>query len=144
MQASAPGQATCHATSAADNAAAAAATNRMRAAAGLPAVRADPRLAQVAARHACDMAQRGLMTHRGTSTKGPAQRVKSAGYKPTLTAENIAAGPFDQDARADRVEPVSGHMHNIMIPQVRDFGIGQAIGSDGKTRFWSAVYGAPR
>ena len=35
------------------------------------------RLAEAAARHACDMAQRGRMTHIGSATPGPAPRVKA-------------------------------------------------------------------
>lgn len=95
VQAAAPGPAQCFATSAAENAAAARATSRQRAAGNLPPVRADARLARAAAKHACDMARRGLMAHGGSRTRGPAQRAKGAGYRPAVTAENIAAGPFD-------------------------------------------------
>lgn len=88
------GPAVCPATAPAANAAGAAATNRARAAAGLAPVSPDPRLARVAAAHACDMAQRGRMTHLGTATTGPAMRLKQAGYQPSISAENIAAGPY--------------------------------------------------
>ena len=37
-----------------------------------------------------------------------------------------------------------GHRANMLIPQVRHYGIGQAIGPDGRTRFWAAVYAAPK
>ncbi|WP_254368123.1 CAP domain-containing protein [Paracoccus sp. Z118] len=138
------GQATCRPTTAAENAAGVAATNRARAARGLGPVRADARLAEAAAKHACDMAQRGRMTHIGSSTHGPSPRVKAAGYAPSVTAENIAAGHFDLNRVLAEWNQSSGHLSNIVIPQVRDFGIGSAVGADGKTRFWAAVYGAPR
>ncbi len=144
VQASAPGKATCYQTSAAQNQAAAQATNAARRARGLPAVAPDPVLANAAEKHACDMAERGLMSHVGTSTKGPMQRVKAQGYAPRLTAENIAAGPFGQDRVLREWSASSGHLANIMIPQVRDVGIGRAVGADGRTVFWAAVYGAPR
>lgn len=144
VQAAAPGEATCYQTSAAENAAAAQATNAARRARGLAPVVADAALAEAAARHACDMARRGMMTHVGTSTKGPMQRAKAQGYAPRLTAENIAAGPFPLNRVLNEWSVSSGHLANIMIPQLRDVGIGRAVGSDGRTVFWSAVYGAPR
>lgn len=144
VQATAPGKAGCVATSAAENAAGVRATNAARARAGLPEVRSNMLLAEVAARHACDMATRGLMTHRGSKTTGPGPRVKARGYTPMLTAENIAAGPFDLPRVLGEWNASQGHLDNIMIPQVRDYGIGQAIGADGRTRFWAAIYAAPR
>lgn len=144
VQATAPGNALCLATSPAENAAAARATSRQRAAGRLPPVRADARLAKAAARHACDMAGRGLMTHEGRRTRGPAQRVKGAGYRPAVTAENIAAGPFDLAGVLRAWGGSSGHLGNIMLPPVADFGIGRAIAADGRTVFWAAVYAAPK
>lgn len=144
VQATAPGKATCFQTSSHENQAAAQATTAARRGQGLGSVSADPALAQAAAKHACDMAARGLMSHVGTSTKGPAQRVKAEGYAPQVTAENIAAGPFGLGRVLNEWSASSGHRANILIPQVRDVGIGRALGSDGRTVFWSAVYGAPR
>ncbi len=144
VQATAPGTATCIASTAADNAIAANATNVARARKGLPPVKANSLLGQAAADHACDMARRGLMAHHGSKTTGPAQRVKARGYRPALTAENIAAGPFSRDRVLAEWNASNGHLANIMIPSLREVGIGHAIGSDGKTVFWAAVYGAPR
>lgn len=144
VQVSGPGDATCVATSSGQNRHAATATNAVRRGAGLPPVRPDPVLAKVAAQHACDMARRGRMTHTGSSTAGPGPRVKAAGYAPLVTAENIAAGPFSQERVLAEWNASGGHRANMLIPQVRDYGIGQAIGPDGRTRFWAAVYAAPR
>lgn len=144
MQLMPAGNATCLATSPGQNSQGAAATNAVRRSAGLPPVQPNAVLARVAAQHACDMAQRGRMTHGGSQTSGPGPRVKAAGYAPRVTAENIAAGPFSQDRVLAEWNASSGHRANILIPQLRDYGIGQAIGPDGKTRFWAAVYAAPR
>lgn len=138
------GPVTCYRTTSGENKAAVAATNATRQARGLPPLRANADLAEVAARHACDMARRGLMSHRGSTTKGPMQRLKNDGYRPSIAAENIAAGPFTQDRVLLEWSRSSGHLANILIPQVRHYGIGKAIGSDGKTVFWAAVYSAPR
>ena len=144
VQVAAPGPASCVATSAQDNAAAAQATNQQRRARGLRPVKPNARLAGVAAAHACDMARRGLMAHHGTATKGPGQRVKAVGYRSALTAENIAAGPFGLGQVLAIWNVSQGHLHNILIPQISEVGIGRAVSADGRTVFWAAVYAAPR
>lgn len=144
VQAAAPGQARCLATAAAENQAAAQVTSARRTAAGLKPLRPNPRLAEAAARHACDMATRGQMAHRGSATKGPSQRVKGVGYKPAITAENIAAGPFNLEQVLHAWDGSDSHLRNIMLPQATDFGIGRAVAADGRTLFWAALYAAPR
>lgn len=144
VQASAPGDPTCLRTSQIQAEIGARATNSLRQQAGLPPVAPVPLLSEVAARHACDMARRGLMTHRGSGTPGPGARVKANGYAPLLTAENIAAGPFNLGRVLAEWNASQGHRNNILIPQVRHYGIGSAVGADGKTRYWAAVYAAPR
>lgn len=144
VQVGQPGEASCLATAAAHNAQAAAATNGARARAGLPPVRPDPQLARVAARHSCDMAQRGRMTHLGSTTTGPMMRLRQAGYAPTISAENIAAGPYSLPRVLNEWATSPGHLDNILLPQVRDFGVGRAVAADGRTVYWTAVYAAPR
>lgn len=144
MQLMDPGAAQCITTTLADNEAAAQVTNALRASHGLPPVRASATLGQVAAQHSCDMARRGRMTHIGSTTSGPSQRVKAAGYRPAVTAENIAAGPFSRGRVLQEWNASQGHRANILIPQIREVGIGSAVGPDGKTTFWSAVYSVER
>ncbi|WGR62668.1 CAP domain-containing protein (plasmid) [Paracoccus ferrooxidans] len=143
VQVSAPGLVECSAPSPQVVRSGLTATNRARSQAGLPAVQANALLSQAAAAHACDMAQRGRMSHAGSRSSGPAQRLKALGYAPRITAENIAAGPYGADQVLGEWNSSSGHRANILIPQVRQFGIGHATGADGRTRFWSAVYAAP-
>ncbi|WP_378946890.1 CAP domain-containing protein [Paracoccus sp. R86501] len=138
------GAVSCKPTNAVLNATGANATNRARSAAGLPQVRANSLLAQVAADHACDMARRGQMTHSGSATSGPAERVKARGYDTRITAENIAAGPFDTDRVLMEWQKSPGHRANLLLPQVKEFGIGRAIGADGRTQYWAAVYAAEK
>lgn len=144
VQASAPGDAQCFSPDASEQAAGVRATNAARAQAGLSPVQANSQLARAAAAHACDMAQRGRMTHAGSSTPGPGPRVKKLGYAPRVTAENIAAGPYNAQQALAAWNGSPGHLQNILIPQLRDFGVGRAIGSDGRTVYWAAVYAAPR
>lgn len=144
VQASAPGDAQCFSPDASEQTAGVQITNAARARSGLSPVQADARLARAAAAHACDMAQRGRMTHAGSSTAGPGPRVKKLGYAPRVTAENIAAGPYNAQQALAAWNGSPGHLQNILIPQLRDFGVGRAIGSDGRTVYWAAVYAAPR
>lgn len=144
IQAAQAGSPTCLKTSNIQNDLGAQSTNAARQKAGLPFVRPSALLADVAASHACDMAKRGVMTHRGSGTPGPGARVKARGYRPMLTAENIAAGPFNLGAVLVAWNGSRSHLDNILLPHVRDYGIGQAISPDGRTRFWSAVYAAPQ
>lgn len=144
VQVIAPGKATCLVTTKDQNRIGAQITNSVRSQVGFASVEPNGLLARAAALHACDMAKRGRMTHVGSRTNGPGARVKAARYKPSLTAENIAAGPFDLQQVLHEWNRSPGHLDNILIPKIRDFGIGQAIGADGKTRFWAAVYGAPK
>lgn len=144
VQVAEAGAATCPATSQADNATGAAATNTLRQQAGLRPVQSSMTLAQVAARHACDMAGRGRMTHIGSTTSGPGDRLRAVGYRPSISAENIAAGPYSLNRVLAEWNASAGHRSNILLPQMRDYGVGQAIGADGRTRYWAAVYAAPR
>ena len=132
----------CMATSANENAFGAAETNAVRKARGLGHLRPSKKLADAAARHACDMARRNEMTHRGSTTKGPSQRVRAAGYKTRIVAENIGKGFPQADGVLDAWVRSTGHLENILLPQVRDFGIGKAVAADGQTGYWAAVYAA--
>lgn len=144
VQVGAAGEAQCLATSAAANRAGTAATNQARASQGLPPVQPDPVLAKVAARHACDMAKRGRMTHLGPNGGMPSDRAKRMNYQPRIIAENIAAGPYDLNRVLAEWNRSSGHLENIMQPSVEEYGIGRAIGPDGRTQYWSAVYAAEK
>lgn len=143
VQATTPGKANCLSTSAADAAAAVAQTNQTRRSRGLAPLTVDARLMAAAQAHACDMAGRGLMSHRGSQTTGPMKRLKANGYNPRIVAENIGAGPYDQPRILSEWSKSAGHLENILIPETRNFGIGRALGSDGKTMFWAGVYAVP-
>lgn len=143
VQVGQPGQADCVATSTMQNQRLAASTNAARRQAGLPPVQSNSLLAEVAARHACDMAERGRMTHIGSTTSGPGDRLRAQGYRPAISAENIAAGPFSLERVLNEWAVSSGHRANMLLPQIRDVGIGQAVAADGRTRYWAAVYSAP-
>lgn len=59
-------------------------------------------------------------------------------------AENIGMGFKSAEQVQAAWIASSSHLSNIMLPQVQEFGIGKAIGADGRTVFWAAVYAARR
>lgn len=134
--------ATCAAPSGVDTAAIVTASNAMRSARGIAPVQGSAVLSAAAASQACDMARQGRLTHQGGG--GPAQRLRAAGYRPAITAENIAAGPFDLAGAVAAWTGSAQHRANMLNPQVREVGIGQAVAADGRTRFWAVIYAAPR
>lgn len=134
----------CFATSGRDNATGAATSNAIRSARGLGQVRPSGRLAAAAARHACDMAQRNEMTHKGSRLRKPSHRVRAAGYRQTIVAENIGKGYNSADQVQRAWVESQGHLSNILLPQIEEFGIGRAVAADGRTVYWAAVYAAHR
>lgn len=133
---------TCAQPSEADLAVILASVNNQRQGNGLAAVRAHPALVQAAAQQACDMARRGQMSHSGRG--GVGARVRAAGYGASVTAENIGAGQVDAAGVVRMWVQSPSHRANILNRRVRDIGVGQALGADGRTRYWSLVLAAPR
>lgn len=144
IQIGAPGRPICVYTSNLENSLGAAVTSKVRNDMDLPHLIPNTLLARVAAEHACDMAARGLLTHEGTHTDGPGERVKLKGYRPLVTAENIAAGPQKLEDVLNLWIQSDKHLGNMLIPNLRDFGIGRAVAADGKTIYWVAVYSRPQ
>lgn len=138
------GSVKCYRTSAKENSRGAAHTSQVRSQRGLAQLRPNARLAEAAARHACDMARRDHMTHVGSKNRRPSHRVRAAGYRQVIVAENIGKG-FNSAEQVMRAWVGSGsHLSNILLPQVNDFGIGKAMAADGRTVYWAAVYAAHR
>lgn len=140
----AAGPASCRQTSRAEAQAALALTNSIRAQRRLSPLSTDLKLQRAAQAHACEMAHRGVMSHRGATGTGPAARVKQSGYRPRLTAENIAAGRFDMNRVHREWAHSQGHLANILAKGVQHHGIGYAVSGDGKTIFWAAIYAGGR
>ena len=61
-----------------------------------------------------------------------------------VIAENVAAGPARLDQAMAMWMRSPPHLANIANAQVRHVGIGRAVGADGRTTYWTAVYAAPR
>jgi uncharacterized protein YkwD len=110
--------------------------NREREAAGLPRIHGNHKLAKAARRHSEDMVAKRYFDHSSPSGSTLISRVTAVHYVTAhiawFVAENIAWG---QGRRATPAAIVRSwmnsppHRANILAPQVRDAGIGIALGA---------------
>lgn len=101
------------------------------------------RLRAVAQGHACDNAARGVFGHVGSDGSDLTIRLARGGYPHGVAAENTGrgfAGPL-QAAYYWTTSP--GHAANLLHPAVREAGLGQATGRDGRP-YWVLVLAQPR
>jgi uncharacterized protein YkwD len=88
----------------------------------------DKRLTASAQRHSKDMALNDRFDHTGSDGSSPSDRVTAAGYKWSLTAENLAAGYMSPEAVVDawfnEVPPNDGHRRNLLNCALRQVGVG--------------------
>lgn len=115
-------------------------TNQQRKTKGLPPLGEDAALAKAAQAHACDNADTGRMTHDGSDGSTLPVRVERAGYDYREVAENVAAGFIDAPSVMSGWMGSKGHRRNILNRNLRDIGIGVAIGADGQI-YWAMDLG---
>ncbi len=105
--------------------------NAQRARNGLAALSHNATLSQAAATHACDMQVNGFFSHSGSDGSTAAGRIERAGFRPCRAAENIAYGyPTGGNLVAGWMNS-PGHRRNMLLSDVREFGIGLADGPGG-------------
>ena len=112
--------------------------------AAAPPLRISSELTDAAEAHAQDMARRKFFEHRGSDGSEPKDRVARAGYRHSLTGENIALGPESAEEVVDGWLHSPGHCANIMEPRFRDIGIGLSTGKKRGQIYWVQEFGAPR
>jgi uncharacterized protein YkwD len=101
--------------------------NRDRAAAGLPALRWDGAVAQVARGYSEEMRRTHLVAHVSPTSGSAADRVRAAGIKTGVVLENVArAYGIDEAHQALMNSP--GHRSNLMSAVATHVGIGVAFG----------------
>jgi Cysteine-rich secretory protein family len=121
-------------------AAAQAAISHYRAEHGLPGVRADARLMQLAAEQARAMAQAGVLEH---DVDKPFS-VRIVRYNPEIAVENIACGTTTFAATLEMWKHSAGHDANLRNTGVTRFGIASAPAPQSKYKvFWSLIMAAP-
>ncbi len=109
----------------------------------VPALRADAKLARVAAEHSADMSQQDFFSHTSRNGDSPFDRIKGAGYLYRYAGENIAAG-FRTPASVTKAWLKSpGHCRNIMKASYTELGVGWVTGG-AYGSYWTQDFGRPR
>ena len=120
-------------------------TNEHRRAAGCANLEWNPALATAAQRHADDMTRRNYFSHTSRNGASFAARIRSAGYRYRLAAENIAAGQWSPEEVVASWMASPGHRANILNCRLRHIGVG--MGQNGGSDFgiyWVQKFGTAR
>lgn len=104
-------------------------SNAERARHGLRPLAYNQTLARAAQGHACDMVQRGFFGHTGSGGSNVQRRVRNAGYRDCLVAENIAMGNFFQNGQmvTQGWMDSPGHRRNMLLARAEEFGLAMAM-----------------
>lgn len=109
----------------------AAGVNANRRAQGQAPLAYNRRLSQAAMAHACDMSVNGFFGHQGSDGSNIQRRVRNAGYRDCVVAENLAWGyPSSQQIISGWMNS-SGHRNNMLHPRVAEMGIAVTEGAKG-------------
>lgn len=117
--------------------------NQYRKDKGLKPVKLNAELSAAAKDHSRDLAKWDRISHYGSDGSNPWDRVKRAGYKAKLTAENVGTGQvtFEEVMKGWKDSP--GHNKNLLLGDAEHMGI--ALVQDPKTEFksfWTLVLGS--
>ena len=118
--------------------------NAHRLARGLQPLTISPELTRAAQLHAADLAQRHSMSHFGANGSSPIDRVRGAGYRPKLAAENVASGQATIGEAIISWRQSETHDRNLLLPDATHMGI--ALAHDlmpGQKPYWTLVIAAP-
>lgn len=89
------------------------------------------KLGQAAMTHACDMAVNDFFGHQGSDGSNSQRRVRAAGYRDCLVAENLAWGYPRSEQIINGWMNSPGHRSNMLHPRAQEFGIGITVGPKG-------------
>lgn len=108
---------------------------------GRSALARNARLDTAAQDHACWMSSTGKYGHKGANGSMPKGRVKAAGYRACLTAENVAWGQASAGQVVAEWMASKGHKANILNGSAREVGVGVSL-LDGRPA-WVLVFARP-
>mgnify|MGYP001157989408 CR=1 FL=1 len=118
--------------------------NDVRSGKGLAPLSVSPALTTAAQMQAANLARTGTLTHIGPDGSTPLDRVRRAGYKPRMAAENIAGGQKSAAEAIRSWRESESHLQNLLLPDARQMGIAQV--DDPHSRmgtYWALVLGSP-
>jgi uncharacterized protein YkwD len=99
--------------------------NDARAENGLAALNINDQLTAAAQLHSIDMACHNLLSHTGSDSSSPSQRIAAAGYPASASSEIIYGSGYPQTA-FDWWMSDATHRNEILNPYVTDMGVGYA------------------
>jgi uncharacterized protein YkwD len=117
--------------------------NQYRREKGLKPLKLNPALTEAAKEHSRDLAKWDRISHYGSDGSNPWDRVKRAGYKAKLAAENVGTGQVNFDEVLRGWKESAGHNKNLLLGDAQEMGL--ALVQDPKTEFksfWTLVVGA--
>jgi uncharacterized protein YkwD len=111
---------------------------------GLKPLKLNAELTEAAKAHSRDLAKWDRISHYGSDGSNPWDRVKRAGYRARMTAENVGTGQVNFKEVMRGWEESPGYNKNLLTPDATNMGI--ALVQDPKTEFksfWTLVIAAP-
>ncbi len=118
--------------------------NQYRKDKGLKPLKLDAELTEAAKAHSRDLAKWDRISHYGSDGSNPWDRVKRAGFKARLAAENVGTGQVDFSEVMRGWKESPGHNKNLLLGDATHMGI--ALVQDPRTEFksfWTLVIGSP-
>ena len=109
--------------------------NKERAAAGLPALKVNTKLAGVAEKKAEDLRDKNYFDHQSPTYGSPFDMMKQFGISYTAAGENIAKGQRTPDEVMNGWMNSPGHRANILNANFTEIGVGYVTDSNGTT-YW--------
>jgi uncharacterized protein YkwD len=115
-------------------------TNQERISRGLVPLTLNASLARAAQQYAEEMARSGCYSHTCGAQPDLGARFRQAGYLGwKLVAENIFLSPRTPEAAMSGWMDSAGHRANILLPELREIGVGLAFGP---APYWVQAFGA--
>lgn len=121
-------------------------TNNARAQAGVPPLRVNPSLQQIAQNHAATMAREGYFDHIDTQGRGVGERLLAAGYNYRWAGENISAGKQCAEDVMQWWLTSESHRANLLKAEFTETGFGYRHIEHDRLSFhhyWVQVFAAP-
>jgi uncharacterized protein YkwD len=118
--------------------------NQYRKDKGLKPLKLNAEPSEAAKAHSRDLAKWDRISHYGSDGSNPWDRVKRAGFKARLAAENVGTGQVDFNEVMRGWKESPGHNKNLLLGDATHMGI--ALVQDPRTEFksfWTLVIGTP-
>ena len=119
--------------------------NELRFTKGLAPLTVSPQLTRAAQMQVVNLARSGTLSHIGPDGSTPLDRVRQAGYKPRVAAENVAGGQDSVMEALRSWRESDSHLRNLLLADATQMGIAELRDPRSPMRtYWALVLAAPR